>query len=63
METDVLFRIGGNILNDGGYITNLPGKTRLSMRSCVGKLAANLLHGCVRVSLALLLSCELGAGL
>jgi alpha-galactosidase len=24
METDVPFRIGGNILNDGNYITNLP---------------------------------------
>ena len=24
METDVPFRIGGNILNEGGYITNLP---------------------------------------
>ena len=24
METDVPFRIGGNILNDGGHITNLP---------------------------------------
>jgi alpha-galactosidase len=37
METDVPYRIGGNILNDGGYITNLPHNTVVEVSCLVDK--------------------------